>query len=137
MSAAQSIKKVLLVDDEPDFRQLVKELILEHFEANIFEASDGIEAVNKLRNDEFCLVITDLRMPKLTGTELVKSIQTNQNMYHIKMKTPQPNMIIMSGSIDSGVVESINEKGKLKAFHKPINTQEFVQELKTHLHLKK
>lgn len=131
-------KKVLLVDDEADFRQLLKEIILEHFEAKVFEACDGVDAVAMLRNDDFSVVIIDLKMPRLTGTELLKSIQTNQNMYHIKMRTQQPKMIIMSGSIDSETVENINaKKGKVRAFNKPFKTSELVEELTSHLQAKK
>lgn len=131
-------KKVLLVDDEAEFRQLVKEIILEHFDATVFEACDGVDAVAKLRNDEFCVVITDLKMPRLSGTELLKSIQTNQNMYHIKMQTQPPKMIIMSGSIDAETVESINsnKSGKVRAINKPFETGELVRELTPHLQMK-
>jgi CheY-like chemotaxis protein len=134
----QMPKKVLLVDDEADFRQLVKEIILEHFEAVVFEACDGVDAVTKLRNDEFSVVITDLKMPRLSGTELLKSIQTNQNMYHIKMRTQQPKMIIMSGSIDAETVESINsaKNGKVRAINKPFDRGELVRELTPHLQIK-
>lgn len=138
MGIAPSVKKVLLVDDEADFRQLLKEIILENFEANIFEASDGIEAVHQLGHDEFSLVITDLNMPRLTGTELLKSIQTNQNMYHIKMRTALPHLILMSGSIDSEFDESLNTKDiRVKIFAKPFDTNELIRELGTHLQMKK
>ncbi len=132
------MKKVLLVDDEVEFRQILKEIILEHFEVSVLEASDGMEALNKLRNDEFSVVVTDLKMPKLTGAELLKSIQSNQNMYHIKMNSKAPKVIIVSGSIDSILAESINSKsGKVRAFSKPIERSDFVKELTPHLPIKK
>lgn len=131
-------KKVLLVDDEPDFRKLIKEIILDHFEASIFESGDGVDAVSKLRHDDFSVVITDLTMPRLSGIELLKSIQTNQNMYHIKMQSPQPKLIIMSASIDAQMVESINARnGKIRAFNKPFEVSELVKELGPHLPVKR
>ena len=63
--------QVLVVDDEPDIRESVAELLslLGH---RVWLATDGENAQQLLRqNNEVALIITDFRMPKLDGLELI------------------------------------------------------------------
>ena len=125
-------KKVLIVDDESEYRLIVKDFLQDNFMVSVYEAVDGADAMFKLRNDEFSVVITDLAMPKLSGIDLLRFIQAN-----IK-KPSQTHVIILSGSIDAAVVENINQKsGRVKAFLKPFDTSELFKELSPHLTAKR
>lgn len=68
----QSIR-VLVVDDEPDIRELINQHLTDH---NMFviEASDGLEALKILENQDFDVVITDIKMPNLNGRKLIEKI---------------------------------------------------------------
>jgi diguanylate cyclase (GGDEF)-like protein len=67
---------VLCVDDDPGIRELLKEIIarLGH---SIITAVDGIDALEKLADDHFDIVITDINMPRMDGIELIKRIKTD------------------------------------------------------------
>lgn len=66
--------RILVVDDEPMIRTLLKErLSLEDFECE--EATDGVEALDALAAQKVDLVISDLRMPKMTGLELLQLVR--------------------------------------------------------------
>jgi len=66
--------KILIVDDEPRIRQVVKEYaVVNNYE--IDEASDGLEAVEKCKSTKYDLVILDIMMPKLDGIEAAKKIK--------------------------------------------------------------
>lgn len=70
--------RVMIVDDMPIFRRQIKRLPLwgssTGFEI-VDEASDGQEALRKLRHQSFDLLISDIRMPVLDGLELLKDVQ--------------------------------------------------------------
>ncbi len=66
--------KILVVDDEELIRDVIKEyLVLEDFE--VFEASNGKEALEKIQNNQIDLVIMDIMMPKMDGYTACKEIK--------------------------------------------------------------
>jgi len=67
---------ILIVDDEKDFRVLLK-IILKRSGYNIIEASDGIEAIDILKKEAIDVVLTDLVMDKCDGITLLKHISEN------------------------------------------------------------
>ena len=71
---------ILIVDDEPNIRQGLK-MSLKRDKHNIFTASDGVEAMKILNENEIDVVITDLKMPNMDGTTLMHKI--NESFFHI------------------------------------------------------
>ena len=71
------IKKVLVVDDDPDIRDVVT-LILESQGYKIKIARDGIECLNKLKNEKPDLMILDLLMPKMDGFAVYRELQNTK-----------------------------------------------------------
>ena len=66
--------KILVVDDEMLIRNVVREYMdLESYEVE--EASDGDEAINLFRNNDYDLVIMDVMMPKKDGFQTVKELK--------------------------------------------------------------
>jgi DNA-binding NtrC family response regulator len=76
--------------------------MLEVFDYESERASDGPDALNRLETDKFALVITDLRMPNMSGMELLSEV-----------KTRYPNMpvVLISGY-------SINEANSMAGQHR-------------------
>jgi signal transduction histidine kinase len=73
--------KVLIVDDEKNIIEVVKEFLSED-NYQFFEASDGLEGIEKAQNEIPCLIILDMKMPKTNGYEVVgrlkNDIRTNK-----------------------------------------------------------
>lgn len=66
--------KILIVDDEPKIRTVVKEYAkVSGYECD--EASDGLEALDKIRQREYDVIILDIMMPNLDGFSAVKEIK--------------------------------------------------------------
>ncbi len=69
--------RILVVDDEPVVRKSC-ERILTPEGYSVESASNGTEAIGKLGNDRFDLVITDLKMPDIDGLELIRWIRNSK-----------------------------------------------------------
>ena len=67
-------KKILIVDDEKNIRNVIKEYAkFDGFET--FEAEDGMQAVEMVKNQDFDIIIMDVMMPKLDGYSACKEIR--------------------------------------------------------------
>lgn len=76
--------KVLIVDDEALIRDVIKEYLkLENI--NYLEASDGYEAIDLVKNNDFDVVVMDIMMPKMDGYTAVKEIRKFSNVPFIML----------------------------------------------------
>lgn len=82
-------KSILIVDDNPNMSSLLSEM-LEVFDYTSERASDGGEALKKLEENDFSMVISDVRMPNMTGFELLEQV---------KNKYPKIPVVIISGYV--------------------------------------
>lgn len=105
---------ILYVDDE--LNNLVSFKAVFRIKYNILTAISGEEAINILRKNEVNIIITDQRMPQMTGVEFLETIIG---------EFPDPIRILLTGYADmNAVIDAIN-KGKI--FHyltKPWNEEE-------------
>ena len=69
-------KKILIADDEPSVRALVKKLLSKNY--IVLEANDGEEAVNIAFNQKPDLILMDILMPKMDGLTACYAIKANQ-----------------------------------------------------------
>ena len=69
--------RILVVDDFPTMRRILKNLLKQLGFENIDEAENGQDALNKLKNNEYKLIISDWNMPVMKGIDLLKSVRQN------------------------------------------------------------
>lgn len=67
--------KVLVVDDFPTMRRIVKNLLKQLGYENIDEAEDGVAALAKLKNGGYGLVVSDWNMPNMEGIDLLRAVR--------------------------------------------------------------
>jgi len=67
-------KRVMIVDDSATVRQVLK-ITLVDFGYEVVEAIDGQDALNKLSDDGFDMIVTDLNMPKMNGIDLIREVR--------------------------------------------------------------
>ena len=73
------MKRILVVDDSVTMRQLMKMVLLKHLACEIVEAQDGLDALGRLKEGRFDLVVTDVNMPRMDGLGLVQAIRNALN----------------------------------------------------------
>lgn len=95
MITKEMIFKILIVDDNAEIREIVKEYLTNN-DCIIEGANNGKEALEKYSSNPYDIIITDLKMPELSGIDLIK---------HIKQKTDVTEFIIITGyaSLDSAM----------------------------------
>ena len=67
--------KVLVVDDFSTMRRIVKNLLKQIGYTDIEEAEDGVQALSKLQNGGFGLVVSDWNMPNMDGLDMLKAVR--------------------------------------------------------------
>lgn len=69
--------KILVVDDFPTQRKLMKRTLLDLGFENVIEAVDGVDALEKLNTGDIEFIICDWHMPKMMGIDLLRTIRAD------------------------------------------------------------
>ncbi|MEW5701800.1 MAG: response regulator [Candidatus Zixiibacteriota bacterium] len=112
--------RVLLVDDEAEFVSTVEErLRIRGIEAEAL--TSGAEAVRRLTEREFDVVVADMRMPGMDGLELLRQV---------KKIRPATRVILLTGRGSEQDSESGLEHGASDYLIKPINIDDLIDRMK-------
>ena len=113
--------RVLVVDDEPDVRKIMK-LTLEKAGYDVLEAENGEQAIQEMKCGENPLmvdvIITDIRMPKMNGVEAIQFFQKEFPHVSLIVSTGFPNIEMATSFLQNGVTAYLVkpvEKEKLLA----------------------
>jgi len=120
-----SDKSILLVDDSSIMRMFMVMNMRRMMRVNITEAVNGKEAVAKLTNGKFDLLITDMNMPEMGGAELVRFVRNG-------LKSEMPIVIIttMGESKDRDLGMQLGANSYLT---KPVDVKALIKTILTHL----
>lgn len=105
---------ILIVDDYKTMLKIIRNLLKQLGFTNVEEATDGSEALGKLRDGEFDLVISDWNMEPMTGLQLLKEVRADDRL------RPVPFIIITAESKIENVVAA-KEAGVSNYIVKPFN----------------
>ncbi|KAA3635299.1 MAG: response regulator [Calditrichaeota bacterium] len=108
-------KNILIVDDEEVIREFLTEVLSDDF--NIKTATDGDEAIELLKEQRFDLVITDMKMERVQGEEVVK---------FTKQKYPDTEVIVISGYSSLYSVSQTVNSGAYAFLSKPFSIKELM-----------
>lgn len=110
--AALAGKKILVVDDEVDIREIICE-DLQSLEAEVFEAANGRIAYDMVRKIQPDVIISDLRMPGGDGIELLQRVRASRIQ-------PEPLAFLITGFADL-TLEQAKAMGAQGVLFKPFN----------------
>lgn len=119
--------RVLILDDDADFKSLLTD-IFEQADYDVTSLEDPLEAIDVFRENHFDLVVSDHKMPRMTGAEYMKAIKA------IKPEIP---VVIVSGYLENFTIRDLISEGVGGVFLKPLNifsllerTEELIEESK-------
>lgn len=93
--------KILAVDDSPTMRRIIVNTLKRAGFEDVVEASDGKDALAKLKVETVNFVITDWNMPEMDGLALVTNIRGDANLKEL------PILMITTRSVKDDIVEAL------------------------------
>ena len=103
--------KILIIEDEAAIRRvLIKILSEENNTYLVEEAEDGLVGMEKIKDDEYDLVLCDIKMPKMDGIEVLEAIR--------KIK-PEVPVVMLSGHGDLDTAVNTMKLGDFDYISKP------------------
>ncbi len=82
---------VLVVDDEPKIRQILEQILTAR-DCHVRLAADGLEAIAKYREQSADVVVTDIKMPKMNGLELLRELKHADPLINVVVITAYPSI---------------------------------------------
>jgi response regulator RpfG family c-di-GMP phosphodiesterase len=105
---------LLVVDDEPDVCDSIYDLLRQEF--RVLKAPSAAEGARLMQENEVHVVMTDQRMPNVTGVELLKNVRNRH---------PQAIRVLFTGFADvEAIIEAINQGHIFKFLKKPWQPEE-------------
>ena len=111
-------KKILIIDDEADFGEMVKDLLSEKY--TVITAIDVEQGLKTLEVEMPRLVLLDILMPKLGGLECLR---------RIKQMAPDTIVVIVSGMQDESVAKEAIRRGAYDYVTKPFDFARFEKDI--------
>ena len=116
----KAASKILIVDDDPGVIRLVGSLLKSHGYA-VQSATDGLEALVKIKNDKPDLVILDIMMPEINGYDVCYQLRFNKEYANIP--------IIILTIRDQELDEAISKKANIEYMHKPVESKLLIDKI--------
>ena len=120
--------KILLSDDDPVILKYLS-AVLEKFDYRYITATNGIEAIERVKTYSPDLILLDVMMPEMDGLEVCKKLKGDPTTHHIPI-------IIMTGSIDRELRIKGLSAGANDFLTKPIDRPELIVRIRNLLRIK-
>jgi DNA-binding NtrC family response regulator len=115
--------RILVVDDEPEVTNCLRRLLRRHFEVEV--ATSGEEALEKLERFDPDVVISDYRMAKMSGRDLLRQVRERQ---------PDALRVLMSGWAEPQAIESsVRDRTANRVLAKPFPPDDLVSAIREFL----
>ena len=105
------MSKILIIEDEAAIRRVLTKILSEENESyKVEEAEDGLQGLEKVKNEEYDLILCDIKMPKMDGVEVLEAVK--------KIK-PEIPMVMISGHGDLETAINTMRLGAFDYISKP------------------
>lgn len=105
------MSKILIIEDEASIRRVLAKILSEESDTyKVDEAEDGLQGLEKIKNEDYDLVLCDIKMPKMDGEEVLEAVK--------KIK-PEIPMVMISGHGDLETAVNTMRLGAFDYISKP------------------
>lgn len=119
------MQKILIVEDDKAISGVLQSILSDELpDYEFVMAEDGLEGLKMLEKDDYALVVSDIKMPKLSGTELLKQA--------LQMK-PDTTFVMISGHADIDTAVACLKEGAYDFISKPIDINRLITSVKNAL----
>ncbi len=102
MALGRPDMKILVVDDFPTMRRIVKTLMRQNGYTNFVEAEDGVQGFKMLETTpDIEFIISDWNMPNMTGLELLKAVRADARFKHL------PFLMVTAEAEKENIIEAV------------------------------
>ena len=115
-------KKILIVEDEEAILELLSEIFSDLGDCRVLCARDGEEALRIARRDNPDIVLLDIRLPRMNGHEVCKSVKSDPAMSHTKV-------LMISGMVQDSDWQKAQEVGADAFIAKPFDSIALVEKV--------
>ncbi len=124
----EEVSKILVVDDETVNLELISAIFIDSPNIMILTASDGLEAMEVLKNHTPDVIVLDIRMPRMDGIEVLDALKSDQSTSHIPV-------VVLSG--DEKERKNALKHGANDFIPKPFDAEELKLRVLNNLQVKK
>ena len=117
---AKKLKKILIIDDDKDIRNILRSAFESEGGYKVLEASSAIEASFILSQEMPDLIILDIMMPHINGVEVCRLLKDEERFRDVKV-------IIITGYPTSKELAQVKEMGFKEIFEKPLSIKELLK----------
>lgn len=114
--------KILVVDDEKDTLRFIEKNINRIVDCDLDTVINGDDAIEKIETDKFDLVILDLKMPGITGLDVIKRVKESKNFPKILVMTAYDSQQIADEVIEEGAVDYMPKPLQLDILKRKVET---------------
>jgi DNA-binding NtrC family response regulator len=105
------MSKILIIEDEAAIRRVLTKILSEENDSyKVEEAEDGLQGIEKVKNEDYDLILCDIKMPKMDGVEVLEAVK--------KIK-PEIPMVMISGHGDLETAINTMRLGAFDYISKP------------------
>ena len=123
------MSRILIIEDEPAIRRVLLKILSDEDKSHeLFEAENGIEGINLIKKHQFDLIISDVKMPKVDGIEVLEFINLN---------FPEIPFVMISGHGDLDLAVDSMKKGAFDYISKPPDLNRLLTTVRNALDKKK
>lgn len=123
------MSKILVIEDEAAIRRVLSKIISEENNTyHVEEAEDGVIGLEKIKNEDYDLILCDIKMPKMDGIEVLEAVK--------KIK-PETTIIMISGHGDLETAINLMRLGAFDYISKPPDLNRLLNTVRNALDKKK
>ncbi|WP_016990657.1 sigma-54-dependent transcriptional regulator [Flavobacterium sp. ACAM 123] len=123
------MSKILIIEDEAAIRRVLSKILSEESDTyQVEDAEDGVQGYEKIKNNDYDLVLCDIKMPKMDGVELLEAVK--------KIK-PEIPIVMISGHGDMETAINTMRLGAFDYISKPPDLNRLLNTVRNALDKKK